>query len=380
MKIAIIGSGFSGSVIAYKLAEAGYESDVFEQRSHIGGNCFTEKDKETNITLHKYGPHIFHTADKDVWDFVNQFTEFKNFVLRVKTTINDEVFSLPINLHTINQFFKKAFTPDEAKAHIESISISNAEIISFEDQALKFVGKDIYEAFFKGYTLKQWGVEPKHLPASILKRLPLRFNYDDNYFNHPYQGMPEGGYTKIFEKLLDHKNIQLFLNTSFDLNNISSYDHIIYSGPLDGFFNYAEGELGYRTLDFIEEHHIGDYQGCPLMNYGNQDVPYTRITEHKFFEPWNSFDRTVIYKEYSRQAEKEDIPYYPIRLTNEKNTLKRYHALALKQKKISFVGRLATYRYIDMDVTIRDALDAAKIIIDSLSKNYTIPVFFTDIL
>jgi UDP-galactopyranose mutase len=380
MKIAIIGSGFSGSVIAYKLAEAGYECDVFEQRSHVGGNCYTEKDKVTNIMLHKYGPHIFHTEDKEVWDFVNQFTEFKNFVLRVKTTINNEVFSLPINLHTINQFFKKAFTPNEAKAYIESISVNNAEIISFEDQALKFVGKDIYEAFFKGYTLKQWGVEPKHLPASILKRLPLRFNYDDNYFNHPYQGIPEGGYTKIFEKLLDRKNIRLFLNTSFDSNDIHSYDHVIYTGPLDGFFNYAEGELGYRTLDFIEEHHIGDYQGCPLMNYGNHDVPYTRITEHKFFEPWNTSDRTVIYKEFSRQAKKEDIPYYPIRLTNEKNTLKKYHSRALKQKKISFVGRLATYRYIDMDVTIRDALDASKIIIDSLSKKYTIPVFFTEVL
>jgi len=299
------------------------------------------------------------------------------YVNRVKTTSQGAVYSLPINLHTINQYFNKTLNPSEAKKFINSLSdtsITRPE--SFEDQALKFIGKDLYQAFFKGYTLKQWGLNPKKLPASIIKRLPVRFSYDDNYFNHKYQGMPKDGYTPLVEAILTHENIKVHLNTSFDKNLANNYDHIFYTGPLDAYFGYSEGRLGYRTLDFIREEYDGDYQGCAVMNYGDADVPYTRITEHKHFSPWESNDKTVIYKEYSRECTDEDIPYYPIRLVDEKNLLMTYVAKANALQGVSFLGRLGTYRYLDMDVTIREALDAARFVLSG--DNIDIPVFFVD--
>jgi len=377
MKIAIIGAGFSGAVMAYKLARAGFDVDVYDSRDVVGGNCYSEKDKDTGILIHKYGPHIFHTDNSDVWNFVNQFSEFKPYINRVKTTIDGQVYSLPINLHTINQFFKKSFKPDEAHLYIKSIACGDIETpSSFEEQALKFVGKELYEAFFKGYTVKQWGVCPTSLPASILKRLPLRFNYDDNYFNHQYQGMPVNGYTPIVQKLLDHPSINLYLNQKIDKSIAKEYTHIFNTGPLDGWFNFSEGYLGYRTLDFEKEVHDGDYQGCAVMNYGNESVPYTRITEHKHFSPWESHDKTIIYKEYSRACGENDIPYYPIRLLEEKALLSKYISLAEEEKNVSFLGRLATYRYLDMDVTIHEALQAADSVIEKIKQKESIPVFF----
>jgi UDP-galactopyranose mutase len=257
---------------------------------------------------------------------------------------------------------------------------------SFEQQALKFLGKDLYEAFFKGYTIKQWGVDPKDLPASILKRLPVRFNYDDNYFNHPYHGMPIEGYTTIIEMLLTDPNIQLRLNSVFDKASANSlnhpydhlYDHIFYSGPIDAWFNYTHGRLGYRTLDFIKETHEGDYQGCAVMNYGDESIPYTRISEHKHFAPWESHDNTVIFKEYSRSCEDGDTPYYPIRQVREKAMLEQYLALAKQARGISFLGRLGTYRYLDMDVTIAEALKASQMVLKAIQAHETIPVFFIE--
>jgi UDP-galactopyranose mutase len=245
MKFAVIGCGFSGSIIASELAKVGYSVDLFEARDHIGGNCFTKRDKETGIMLHSYGPHIFHTDDKEVWNYVNNFTKFMPYVNRVKTLHNGTVYSMPINLHTINQFFRKALSPSEAEEFILGLadgSINNP--MSFEEQALKFVGKELYEAFLKGYTIKQWGIDPIELPASILKRLPVRFNYDDNYFSHAYQGIPENGYTPIFEKLLDNKNIKVYLKSKFEKSNFNTYDHIFYTGPLDAWFDYKYGRLG----------------------------------------------------------------------------------------------------------------------------------------
>ncbi|BDM65197.1 UDP-galactopyranose mutase [Shewanella sp. NFH-SH190041] len=379
MNFAIVGAGFSGAVLAYELANAGHYIHIFESRGHIGGNCHSERDKNTNIMIHKYGPHIFHTDNKEVWDYVNQFANFMPYINRVKTISKGKVFSLPINLHTINQFFDKCLNPNEAKKLIESIADESIkDPSSFEEQALKFIGKDLYESFFKGYTIKQWGVEPKELPASILKRLPVRFNYDDNYFNHKYQGIPKDGYTPIIESLLNHKNIKLNLNTQFSSDQKDDFHHVFFTGPIDAWFNYEYGRLGYRTLDFKREEHDGDYQGCAVMNYGDQDIPYTRISEHKHFSPWEYHDKTVIFKEYSRYCEDEDIPYYPIRLVNEKAMLMTYIERAKEQSKVSFLGRLGTYRYLDMDVTILEALESSRQIISFISSNETLPTFFVE--
>ncbi len=262
MKFAIIGAGFSGAILANELAKNGHDIHVFESRPHVGGNCYSERDPLTGIMVHKYGPHIFHTDNEKVWSYLNQLVEFLPYINRVKTTYSGQIYSLPINLHTINQFFKKTLSPDEAVSFINAIAdktIKSPE--NFEEQALSFIGKDLYEAFFKGYTIKQWGMDPSNLPASILKRLPVRFDYNDNYFSHKYQGMPKEGYTPIFDKLLSHSNIKLHLNTSFSKNNIEDFEHIFYSGPIDGWFNYKYGRLEYRTLDFIAESNKGNYQG-----------------------------------------------------------------------------------------------------------------------
>lgn len=361
MHILLVGAGLSGAVIGRTLAEAGHQITIVEARDHIAGNCHTVRDADTGVMVHVYGPHIFHTDDEEVWDYVNKFETFLPYKNRVKTTSKGQVFSLPVNLHTINQFYDKTLRPDEARAFIEEqadTTITDPQ--TFEEQALRFVGPDLYEAFFKGYTIKQWGMSPQELPASILKRLPVRFNYDDNYFFHRFQGMPESGYTAMVERILDHPAITVHLNTTFTRDQVSDYDHVYYSGPLDGFFDYELGRLGYRTLDFERFTYEGDYQGCAVMNYGEEDVPYTRITEHKHFAPWEEHEGSVCYREFSRACGEEDIPYYPIRQVKEKALLDEYEALVAEVENVTFVGRLGTYRYLDMDVTIREALDVAR--------------------
>lgn len=359
--VLIVGAGFSGAVIGRKLADQGVTVTIIDSRDHIGGNCHTERDAETGVMVHVYGPHIFHTDDEEVWDYVNSFTTFRPYKNRVKATSRGQVYSLPINLHTINQFFGKSLRPDEAVAFIEGQAdetISDPK--TFEEQALRFVGRDLYEAFFKGYTQKQWGCEPSELPASILKRLPVRFNYEDNYFFHKYQGMPENGYTAMIERILDHPNITVKLGTKFRRGDGSGFDHVFYSGPLDGYFEYKLGRLGYRTLDFERFTYQGDYQGCAVMNYGDASVPYTRITEHKHFSPWEEHSGSVCYREFSRACKPDDVPYYPIRLVEDKTVLIDYVALAQQETGVTFVGRLGTYRYLDMDITIREAIDTAE--------------------
>ena len=376
--VMVVGAGFSGSVVAHFLATEGYKVLVVDERNHLGGNCHTFRDDASGIMVHKYGPHIFHTDDAEVWDFVNRFATFKTYVNRVKTTVGGKVYSLPVNLHTINQFFDKSFSPGQAAEFIADISEDIESPQNFEEQALAFVGSDLYEAFFKGYTKKQWGVDPVELPASILKRLPLRFNYNDNYFSHRFQGIPDEGYTHIIEKLLDHPYIKVELGKKIRRADASDFDHVFVSGPLDAWFDYSEGELGYRTLDFEEIRAEGDFQGCAVMNYGDESVSYTRISEHKHFAPWESHDKTIAFKEYSRACGRDDIPYYPIRLVNEKAILQKYIDLARNENNISFIGRLGTYRYLDMDVTIREAMDAAKCFIAADKKGLPVPVFFVE--
>ncbi|MGY0248529.1 UDP-galactopyranose mutase [Klebsiella michiganensis] len=374
--ILIVGAGFSGVVIARQLAEQGHHIRIIDQRDHIGGNSYDARDPQTDVMVHVYGPHIFHTDNETVWNYVTQHAEMMPYVNRVKATVNGQVFSLPINLHTINQFFAKTCSPDEARALIaEKGDSSILEPKTFEEQALRFIGKELYEAFFKGYTIKQWGMEPSQLPASILKRLPVRFNYDDNYFNHRFQGMPKLGYTKMIESIANHENITIELQQSFNAEEREQYDHVFYSGPLDAFYSYQYGRLGYRTLDFEKFTWQGDYQGCAVMNYCSLDVPYTRITEHKYFSPWESHEGSVCYKEYSRECGEKDIPYYPIRQMGEMALLDKYLSLAENEKKMTFVGRLGTYRYLDMDVTIAEALNTADKYLSSLSSNESMPVF-----
>ena len=374
--ILIVGAGFSGVVIARQLAEQGHHIRIIDQRDHIGGNSYDARDPQTDVMVHVYGPHIFHTDNETVWNYVTQHAEMMPYVNRVKATVNGQVFSLPINLHTINQFFAKTCSPDEARALIaEKGDSSILEPKTFEEQALRFIGKELYEAFFKGYTIKQWGMEPSQLPASILKRLPVRFNYDDNYFNHRFQGMPKLGYTKMIESIANHENITIELQQSFNAEEREQYDHVFYSGPLDAFYSYQYGRLGYRTLDFEKFTWQGDYQGCAVMNYCSLDVPYTRITEHKYFSPWESHEGSVCYKEYSRECGEKDIPYYPIRQMGEMALLEKYLSLAENEKNMTFVGRLGTYLYLDMDVTIAEALNTADKYLSSLSSNESMPVF-----
>jgi UDP-galactopyranose mutase len=361
-KILCVGAGFSGSIIARELADKiNAQVDVIDIRDHIGGNCYTEVDKKTGITVHKYGPHIFHTNNIDTWNYINRFSEFKNFSLRVKAKTYKGIYSLPINLLTINQFFGKTFFPKDAEEFIKSQAVSGIqEPANFEEQALKFIGKELYEAFFYGYTKKQWGVEPKLLPASILKRLPVRFNYDDNYYYDLYSGMPSNGYTQIFENLLDHPNISIQLNTSFEKSMIKYYDHIFYSGKLDDFYNYKFGELSYRTVYWENQYDKGDFVGNCVLNFCEENIPYTRIIEHKYFENWKNFEDTIISKEFSREAVRDELPFYPKRLPDDLKKLEKYQHVAYKEDKVTFVGRLGTYRYLDMNVVIEEAIEIAK--------------------
>lgn len=379
-KILIVGAGFTGAVIARQLAEAGYDIDVIDSRLYVGGNCFTERDSETNVMVHVHGPHIFHTDNEEVWSYVNKYAELRPYILRVKATVQNSVYGLPINLHTINQFFGKTFSPKDAKEFLKKISVDGmTDPESFEDQALRFLGNDLYQAFFFGYPMKQWGLHPTKLPASILKRLPVRFSYDDNYFAHKYQGIPVNGYSALIEKILCHERISVSLGVALDKAGIERYDHVFYSGPLDGWYDYEMGRLGYRTLRFEREVHDGDFQGCAVMSYPDSEIPYTRITEHKHFAPWETHEKTVVFKEYSSQSSPGDIEYYPIRLVQEQKMLQQYSARALRETKVSFVGRLGTYRYLDMDVTVKEALEAASKFLELDSKSQPIPAMFVEV-
>ena len=381
MRFAIVGAGFSGAVVARELAEAGHSIVVFDARDHVAGNCFTARHA-TGVMVHTYGPHIFHTQHEHVWQYINKFGEMMPYQHRVKAISKQTMYSLPVNLKTINQFFDRDFDADEAEKFIASKADNTiTDPVSFEDQGLRFVGRELYEAFFAGYTSKQWGVDPKELPASILARLPVRFNDDDTYFSHPYQAIPKDGYTPIVEAILNHVEISVHLSTRFsptESKEFGSFDHIIWTGPIDAYFGFEFGRLGYRTLDFVPEVADGDYQGHPVVNYCDTDVPYTRITEHKHFAPWESHDKTIVYREFSRLCGETDTPYYPIRLVKEKEQLLNYVQRARDAKGVTFIGRLGTYRYLDMDVTIHEALLASKTMLECIANKQPLPSFSVD--
>jgi UDP-galactopyranose mutase len=351
--------------------------EIWDERNHLGGNCHTKRDEDTNIMTHQYGPHIFNTDKKYIWDYVNSFVEFRPYVHRVKAKSGNTIFSMPVNLHTINQFFNKNFTPNEAKAFLETKADKTiTDPQNFEEQALSFIGKELYEAFFYGYTKKQWGCEPKELPASFLKRIPVRFNYDDNYHTNIFTGIPVDGYTAVMEKMIDNPAIQILLNKKFTPGADSiGFDHVFYTGPIDAYFDYLHGRLGYRTVTFEKKYAIGDYQGSSQINYCNENVPYTRITEHKHFAPWEQHEKTVYFTEFSKETSIDDVPFYPKRLSMDKALLKKYRELAEIQTGVSFLGRLATYRYMDMHNVIDEAMLLAKQFLNAISEKTKIPIF-----
>jgi len=392
MNFIVIGSGFSGAVLARQLVDSlDCQVEIWDERSHIAGNCHTLRDSQTNVMVHKYGPHIFNTDNERVWSYVTHFGEFKPFVNRVKASTSRGVFSLPINLLTINQFFGKSMSPQEAQLFVASLgdpSIKHPR--NFEEQALHLLGSELYETFFKGYTIKQWGCDPTSLPASILKRLPIRFNYDDSYYNKKYQAIPATGYSAVIQSILDHPRIVVRLNkkysTSMFPNLHSSFDHLFYTGPLDAFFDYSEGPLGYRTVTFERiATELEDYQGNAVINYPDLSVPWTRIHEHKHFAPWETHTKTAVFREYSKETGREDIPYYPKRLPSDIDILFRYRKMAEDrfagssskpaQMRASFLGRLATYRYMDMEAVIGEALDFSDQFVASRRNKSTPPIF-----
>jgi UDP-galactopyranose mutase len=377
-RLLIIGSGFSGAVLAYQLARnTDCHIDILEERDHIAGNCHTSRDQQTGIMVHHYGPHIFNTDSKHIWEFVNSLAEFRPYVHRVKAMHRGKVYPLPVNLQTLDMFFKSTFTPRTGKEFLQSLGNKNITAPkNFEEQALSFIGKELYEAFFYGYTKKQWGCEPAKLPASILKRIPVRFNYDDNYHNNLYTGIPVEGYTHLIERLTEHPSIHIHLNKKFvSTGSVGEYDHIFYTGPIDAYFNYEFGRLGYRTVTFESSVHEGDYQGSAQMNYCDESIPFTRITEHKHFAPWEQHEKTIIFKEFSKETGEGDIPYYPKRLKNDKELLERYRQKAGTLRNVSFLGRLATYRYMDMHHVIGESLEFSKHFLESLSAQKPRPVF-----
>jgi UDP-galactopyranose mutase len=374
----IVGAGFSGAVLARELVTRLHARvTILEARSHVAGNCHTDRDAATGVMVHTYGPHIFNTDNARVWNYVNQWGLFHPFVNRVKASTSRGVFVLPVNLHTINQFFGMTFNPREAREFIASVGDQTiGEPKNFEEQALKFLGRELYETFFRGYTIKQWGCEPRDLPASILKRLPVRFDYNDNYYTKKYQGIPESGYTAVIERILDHPSIEVRLNSAYQPQSLPpKIDHVFFTGPLDAYFNFVEGRLGYRTVTFERIDEEGDFQGNAVINYPDMSVPWTRIHEHKHFAPWENHPRTVAFREFSKETAPDDLPYYPKRLAADKELLQRYRQLASAQVKLTFLGRLATYRYMDMETVIGEALLLADEVVTRRQTNRPFPIF-----
>ena len=366
--VIIVGSGLFGLTCANLLTQRpDVRVLIIEKRSHIGGNAYSYFDEVTGIEVHKYGSHLFHTSNSKVWDYVNQFTGFNDYRHVVYSVHNNELFSLPVNLHTISQIYGEFLTPDQAKARIKEDSIHEISEENFESKAISSIGKNLYESLFKGYTHKQWQLDPRKLPANVFGRLPIRFNLDNSYFNDTYQGLPLKGYESWFKSMIDNDRISIELNTDFfDLKEYikSQSKLVIYTGPLDRYFQYEFGPLGWRTLDFeTEVHDVSDFQGTSVINYPDLDVSFTRIHEFRHLHPERTYSKnqTVIMREFSRQAGFEDEPYYPINSPEDREKLAQYRKLQELESNTFFGGRLGTYLYLDMHMAIASAMNMIEV-------------------
>ncbi|MGU3437334.1 UDP-galactopyranose mutase [Actinomycetes bacterium M1A6_2h] len=368
--VIVVGSGFYGLTIAERTAsELGLHVLVLDRRHHLGGNAYSEAEPETGIEVHKYGAHLFHTSNKKVWDYVNRFTSFTDYQHRVYALHGGQSYQFPMGLGLISQFFGKYYSPEEARALIaeQSSEFDAKDAANLEEKAISLIGRPLYEAFVRDYTAKQWQTDPRELPAGNITRLPVRYNFDNRYFNDDYEGLPVDGYTAWLENMASHDNIEVRLNTDwFDVRDeivaANPDAPVIYTGPLDRYFDYSEGQLGWRTLDFeTEVLQTGDFQGTPVMNYNDGDVAFTRIHEFRHFHPERDYpaDKTVIMREFSRAAESGDEPYYPINTPDDRAKLTAYRERARKEtaeNKVLFGGRLGTYQYLDMHMAIASAL------------------------
>ena len=363
--LVIVGAGLFGLTIAERCADdLGLKVLILDRRNHVGGNAYSAPEPETGIEVHKYGAHLFHTSNERVWEYVNRFTAFTDYQHRVFTKYQGQVYTFPMNLALINQFFGKSYTPDEARRLVseQASEIATADATNLEEKAISLIGRPLYEAFVRGYTAKQWQTDPKGLAAEIITRLPVRYSFDNRYFNDTYEGLPVDGYTAWMERMVDHPNIEVRLETDFfDVRDeyVGSVP-IVYTGPLDAYFTNSAGQLSWRTVDLeVSVKEVGDFQGTSVMNYADEDVPYTRIHEFRHFHPertWYPKDKTVIVHEYSRFAEPEDEPYYPINTAEDRAKLLAYRQLAQAEPNVLFGGRLGTYKYLDMHMAIGSAL------------------------
>jgi UDP-galactopyranose mutase len=362
--LVVVGSGFFGLTVAERVAEElGRRVVVLERRGHLGGNAYSEREPSTGIEVHRYGAHLFHTSNERVWEYVNRFTSFTPYQHRVFTVVKDRVYPMPINLATICEYFGRYLTPAQARELVRTQAgeVRREEAANLEEKAVSLIGRPLYEAFVRGYTEKQWQTDPRELSADIISRLPVRYTFDNRYFDDTYEGLPVDGYTAWLERMAASPRIEVLLGTDFfDLRGeIPAGTPVVYTGALDRYFDYAEGELGWRTLDFEQEVlPVGDFQGTPVMNYGDSDVPWTRIHEFRHFHPERDYpaDRTVIVREFSRHAGREDEPYYPVNTPHDRAVLDRYRARARREPDVLFGGRLGTYKYLDMHMAIASAL------------------------
>jgi UDP-galactopyranose mutase len=363
--LVVVGSGFFGLTVAERCAsDLGLRVLVIERRGHIGGNAYTEREPETGIEIHRYGAHLFHTSNARVWEYANRFTAFTGYQHRVFTVYKGRVYPLPINLATMCEYFGTVLSPGQARAMIaeQAAEVPPGSAANLEQQAISLIGRPLYEAFFRGYTCKQWQTDPAELPAETVSRLPVRYTFDNRYFSDTFEGLPVDGYTAWLERMADHRGIEVRLNTDFFSvrPGLSGNVPVVYTGPLDAYFGYAAGDLGWRTLDFeTEVVATADFQGTPVMNYADSDVPFTRIHEFRHFYPdrdWYPEDKTVIMREYSRLAGRGDEPYYPINTAGDRARLLRYRELASREPGVFFGGRLGTYKYLDMHMAIGSAL------------------------
>lgn len=368
--VLVVGAGFFGLTVADRLArDAGLSVQVIDRRDHIGGNAYSEIEPTTGIEVHTYGAHLFHTSNARVWEYVNEFTAFTDYQHRVYSTYRGEVFALPINLGTINQFARAAMGPDEARAWVAEHAAQGTDSpANLEEKAISLIGRPLYEAFIAGYTAKQWQTDPTQLDPGIISRLPVRYTYDNRYFSDTWEGLPVDGYTAWLERMADHPNIEVSLGVDFfDASQPLHKDAtvgqlpVVYTGPIDRYFDSTLGDLSWRTLDFRNEVvNVGDFQGTSVMNYADADVPYTRILEFRHFHPERDYQResTVITREYSRFAGRDDEPYYPVNTPVDRERLLAYRQLAAQEPDVLFGGRLGTYQYLDMHMAIGSALSA----------------------